>query len=126
MTSKPTTTASKCPGYCCSYPLIEVSTRRHRAAWRSTSSLDYETAEERFTLYDKEEKGARPAQAARTSISAPSAASSTARTRRCTVYAARPRSLPRLSLQQELRLLPVPANSNVNCRTTRSFVAMTR
>lgn len=41
----------KCPGYCCSYPLIEVSkTDIKRLA--KHFDVDYATAEERFTLYD--------------------------------------------------------------------------
>jgi Fe-S-cluster containining protein len=46
---------SKCPGYCCSYPLIEVS-RADVARLAKHHGLDYETAEERFTFYDKGEK----------------------------------------------------------------------
>ena len=46
---------NKCPGYCCSYPLIEVS-KTDIARLAKHFELDYETAEERFTLYDKEEK----------------------------------------------------------------------
>ena len=46
---------SKCPGYCCSYPLIEVS-KTDIVRLAKHFDLDYETAEERFTLYDKEEK----------------------------------------------------------------------
>jgi hypothetical protein len=46
---------SKCPGYCCSYPLIEVS-KSDIARLAKHFELDYDTAERRFTLYDKEEK----------------------------------------------------------------------
>jgi hypothetical protein len=46
---------SKCPGYCCSYPLIEVS-RSDIARLAKHHGLAYEAAEERFTLYDKDEK----------------------------------------------------------------------
>ena len=45
----------KCPGYCCSYPLIEVS-RADIARLAKHFDVDHVTAEERFTLYDKEEK----------------------------------------------------------------------
>jgi hypothetical protein len=45
----------KCPAYCCSYPEIEVTPRDiERLAKRF--SLDYETAEERFTKLDAKEK----------------------------------------------------------------------
>lgn len=45
----------KCPGYCCSYPLIEVG-KSDIARLARHFGIDYETAEERFTKYDKEEK----------------------------------------------------------------------
>ncbi|MGE3678579.1 MAG: YkgJ family cysteine cluster protein [Burkholderiales bacterium] len=45
----------KCPGYCCSYPLIEI-TKRDVARLARHFDLDYETAEKRFTKYDKGEK----------------------------------------------------------------------
>jgi hypothetical protein len=46
---------SKCPGYCCSYPMIEVS-RADIARLAKHHGLDHETASDRFTLYDKGEK----------------------------------------------------------------------
>jgi Fe-S-cluster containining protein len=46
---------SKCPGYCCSYPLIEVG-KRDIARLAKHFDLDYATAEERFTKYDEGEK----------------------------------------------------------------------
>ncbi len=55
MTTKKTYDCSKCPGYCCSYPFIEVSkTDVKRLA--KHFGLEYEIAEKRFTRYDKEEK----------------------------------------------------------------------
>jgi Fe-S-cluster containining protein len=45
----------KCPGYCCSYPLIEVG-KSDIARLARHFGIDYETAEERFTKYDKDEK----------------------------------------------------------------------
>jgi uncharacterized protein len=45
----------KCPGYCCSYPLIEVG-KSDIARLARHFGIDYDTAEERFTKYDKEEK----------------------------------------------------------------------
>ena len=45
---------NKCPGYCCSYPEIEVTPRDiQRLAKRL--ELDYAQAEERFTKYDAKE-----------------------------------------------------------------------
>ena len=55
MTTKNSYDCNKCPGYCCSYPLIEVS-KTDIARLAKHFDLDYATAEERFTLYDKEEK----------------------------------------------------------------------
>ena len=55
MTSKKTYDCGKCPGYCCSYPLIEVS-KTDIGRLAKHFDLDYAAAEERFTLYDKEEK----------------------------------------------------------------------
>jgi uncharacterized protein len=55
MTSKTDYDCNKCPGYCCSYPLIEVS-KTDIARLAKHFDVDYATAEERFTLYDKEEK----------------------------------------------------------------------
>jgi hypothetical protein len=45
----------KCPGYCCSYPLIEVS-RADVARLARHFDIDHATAEERFTKYDAAEK----------------------------------------------------------------------
>lgn len=46
---------SKCPGYCCSYPLIEVG-KRDIARLAKHFGLSYEQAQERFTKYDSSEK----------------------------------------------------------------------
>jgi Fe-S-cluster containining protein len=46
---------AKCPGYCCSYPEIEITPRDiERLAKRF--ELGYGEAEERFTKYDPKEK----------------------------------------------------------------------
>jgi len=45
----------KCPGYCCSYPLIEVS-RADVARLARHFDIDPATAEERFTKYDAGER----------------------------------------------------------------------
>jgi Fe-S-cluster containining protein len=45
----------KCPGYCCSYPEIEVTPRDIERLGRHFG-LDYKQAEERFTKYDPVEK----------------------------------------------------------------------
>ena len=46
---------SKCPGYCCSYPLIEVG-KRDIARLAKHFGLSHEQARKRFTKYDGNEK----------------------------------------------------------------------
>lgn len=48
---------AKCPGYCCSYPVIELS-RRDIARLARHFGIDEATATKRFTKYDKNEKSA--------------------------------------------------------------------
>lgn len=45
----------KCPGYCCSYPLIEVD-RADVERLAKHFDIDHAAAEERFTKYDAGEK----------------------------------------------------------------------
>ena len=45
----------KCPGYCCSYPEIEVTPRDIERLAKHLG-LDYKVTEERFTKYDEKEK----------------------------------------------------------------------
>jgi Fe-S-cluster containining protein len=45
----------KCPGYCCSYPEIEVTPRDIERLAKNLG-LAYKVAEERFTKYDAKEK----------------------------------------------------------------------
>jgi Fe-S-cluster containining protein len=45
----------KCPGYCCSYPEIEV-TPRDVERLAKHFGVSYKVAEERFTKYDEKEK----------------------------------------------------------------------
>lgn len=46
---------NKCPGYCCSYPLIEVGKRDIQRLARHFN-LTYQQAETRYTRFDKSEK----------------------------------------------------------------------
>jgi Fe-S-cluster containining protein len=46
---------SKCPGYCCSYPLIEIG-KRDIARLAKHFSLSYEQAQKRFTKFDRNKK----------------------------------------------------------------------
>ena len=79
---------SKCPGYCCSYPLIEV-TRDDIARLARHHGLDYEAAEERFTLYDRDEK-VRGLRKRKDEYFGSVCRFFDPSERRCTVYAARP------------------------------------
>ena len=53
--SKANYDCAKCPGYCCSYPLIEIG-KRDIARLAKHFGLTYAQAEKRFTRYDKGEK----------------------------------------------------------------------
>jgi hypothetical protein len=79
---------SKCPGYCCSYPEIEV-TRRDIARLARHFTLPYEVAEQRFTKYNKAEK-VRELRHAKDRIFKSVCRFLDQKTRRCTVYEARP------------------------------------
>lgn len=46
---------SKCPGYCCSYPLIEVG-KRDIQRLAKHFDISYAQAEDRYTRFDKAEK----------------------------------------------------------------------
>ena len=46
---------SKCPGYCCSYPLIEVG-KRDIARLAKHFGITYAQAESRYTRFDRSEK----------------------------------------------------------------------
>ena len=78
----------KCPAYCCSYPEIEVSPRDiERLAKRF--SLDYATAEERFTKLDAKEK-VRQLRHKKDAVFATVCTFLDQNKRRCGVYEARP------------------------------------
>ena len=88
MKSEKSYDCGKCPGYCCSYPLIEV-TRADIARLAKHHGLAYEIAEERFTLYDKEEK-VRGLRKRKDEYFGSVCRFFDPKERRCTVYAARP------------------------------------
>ena len=46
---------NKCPGYCCSYPLIEVG-KRDIQRLAKHFDITYQQAEDRYTRFDKTEK----------------------------------------------------------------------
>jgi uncharacterized protein len=78
----------KCPGYCCSYPEIEVTPRDiQRLAKRF--ELDYAAAEERFTKYDAKER-VRLLRHKKDTVFATVCTFFDQDKRRCTVYEARP------------------------------------
>jgi Fe-S-cluster containining protein len=78
----------KCPGYCCTYPFIEVS-KADIKRLASHFGIDYEIAEERFTLYDKEEK-ARGLRKRKDDIFGTACRFFDTKVRQCTIYEARP------------------------------------
>ena len=78
----------KCPGYCCSYPEIEVTPRDIERLGKHFG-LAYKQAEERFTKYDAKEK-VRLLRHRRDRIFQTVCMFLDQKTRRCTVYQARP------------------------------------
>lgn len=85
---RPSFDCSKCPGYCCSYPLIEIN-KRDIARLAKHFDLSYDQAEDRFTKYDKSEK-ARGLRHKKDRIFKTVCQFFDTRKRRCTVYEARP------------------------------------
>jgi Fe-S-cluster containining protein len=79
---------SKCPGYCCSYPLIEVS-RADVARLAKHFGIDHDTAKDRFTKYDAGEK-ARGLRHQKDEFFGQVCRFFDTKARRCTVYKARP------------------------------------
>ena len=79
---------SKCPAYCCSYPEIEVTSRDIERIAKHFE-LAYREAEERFTKYDAKQK-VRLLRHRQDRIFATVCTFLDQKTRRCTVYAARP------------------------------------
>ena len=79
---------SKCPGYCCSYPEIEV-TPRDVERLAKHFGLSYAEAEERLTKYDAKEK-VRLLRHQKDEHFASVCVMFDRKARRCTVYEARP------------------------------------
>ena|SRR5580765_7753490 len=79
---------SKCPGYCCSYPEIEI-TKRDIARLAKHFGLSFEQAEERFTKLDAKE-GVPLLRHQKDRIFDTVCTFLDQKTRRCTVYEARP------------------------------------
>ena len=81
-------TCAKCPGYCCSYPEIEVTPRDiERLAKRF--DLSYREAEERFTKLQPKEK-VRLLRHQKDTVFATICMFFDTKKRRCTVYESRP------------------------------------
>lgn len=78
----------KCPGYCCTYPLIEVG-KRDIARMAKHFELTYQQAEERFTKFDKGEK-VRALRHRADEHFGTACQFLDREKRRCTIYAARP------------------------------------
>lgn len=79
---------AKCPGYCCSYQLIEIN-KRDIARLGRHFELEYEQAEERFTKYDASQK-ARVLRHHKDKVFDTICMFFDQKDRRCTVYEARP------------------------------------
>ena len=79
---------SKCPAYCCSYPEIEVTPRDIERLAKHLG-VEYREAEERFTKYDQKEK-VRSLRHRQDRIFDTVCTFLDQKTRRCTVYEARP------------------------------------
>src|SRR5205085_48146 len=79
----------KCPGYCCSYPEIEVTPRDIERLARRLA-LSYAAAEERFTKYDAKEK-VRLLRHKKDTVFATVCTFFDQDARRCGVYEARPK-----------------------------------
>ena len=79
---------SKCPGYCCSYPLIEVG-KRDIQRLAKHFDISYAQAESRYTRYDRSEKVRSLKQQDDRHFGRICALFDTKK-RRCTVYESRP------------------------------------
>mgnify|MGYP006294873787 CR=1 FL=1 len=79
---------AKCPGYCCSYQLIEIN-KRDIARLARHFDLDYTVAEERFTKYDASQK-ARVLRHRKDTVFKTICMFFDQKDRRCTVYESRP------------------------------------
>jgi uncharacterized protein len=79
---------AKCPGYCCSYPEIEVTPRDIQRLAKHFD-LDYAAAEERFTKYDAKER-VRLLRHKKDTVFATVCTFFDQDKRRCTVYESRP------------------------------------
>ena len=83
----PSYNCAKCPGYCCSYPLIQL-TKRDVERLAKHFGLDFETARKKFTKVDPEAKYAMRRKAD-THFGKICQFFDTEK-RRCTIYEARP------------------------------------
>ncbi len=79
---------AKCPGYCCSYQLIEINKRDITRLARHFE-LEYSVAEERFTKYDASQK-ARVLRHRKDTVFKTICMFFDQKERRCTVYESRP------------------------------------
>ena len=79
---------TKCPGYCCSYDLIEVG-KRDVARLAKHFDVTYQQAEDRFTKYDAAEK-VRTLRHQKDKLFSKVCTFFDTKKRQCTIYAARP------------------------------------
>ena len=83
-----TYSCAKCPGYCCSYPEIEI-TERDIARLARHFDIDFERAVERYTKYDRKQ-GIYMLRHRRDHIFESTCVLFDQEKRRCTVYESRP------------------------------------
>ena len=79
---------AKCPGYCCSYDLIEVG-KRDVARLAKHFAVTYQQAEDRFTKYDSGEK-VRTLRHQKDKLFGKICTFFDTKKRQCTIYEARP------------------------------------
>ena len=79
---------SKCPGYCCSYDLIEVG-KRDVARLAKHFDVTYQQAEDRYTKYDRDEK-VRTLRHQKDKLFGKACTFFDTKKRQCTIYEARP------------------------------------
>lgn len=79
---------AKCPGYCCSYDLIEVG-KRDVARLAKHFGVTYQRAEDKFTKYDADEK-VRSLRHQKDKLFGKICTFFDTKKRQCTIYEARP------------------------------------
>ena len=95
----------KCPGYCCSYPVIEV---KDRDAERIAKHFDMPLAKAEKKFFRKAHGYKRIMRRQKDEIYGKICRFFDTKERRCTIYACPPLHLPRVPRRRPLRLLRLP------------------